>query len=175
MDRIDGREFLACLHCIFASLSASVELGLPSFSCVCRKGNTGFCCHPPGLPRGKVWVRLNSAVTESLRKGLHRGTSLRYSRLCLKWILSNSPRKFSQPGKRRSCSSQRDDREAKVLLSGGTFGKAFAHHVCLKPGAKTELIRHEPCALQRAPTISTRGLGNNTHGAHIFVCHDCST
>lgn len=99
MDRIDGREFLACLHCIFASLSASVELGLPSFSCVCRKGNTGFCCHPPGLPRGKVWVRLNSAVTESLRKGLHRGTSLRYSRLCLKWILSNLPGSSVSQGK----------------------------------------------------------------------------
>lgn len=68
------------------------------------------------------------------------------------------PRKSSQPGKRKSCSSQRDDREAKVLLAGGIFGKAFAHHVCLKPGAKTELIRHEPSALQRAPTISTGDL-----------------
>lgn len=138
---------------LFASLSVSAELGLPCSSCICKKRNTCFCCHPPGLPRGKVWVRLNSAVTESLRKGLHRGTCLRL--LVPEVDQQRPPRKLRQPGKRKSCSPQRDDREATVLLAGGIFWKAFPHHICLKPGAKTELIRHEPCAPQGAPTTST--------------------
>lgn len=84
---------------LFASLSASAELGLPRSSCICKKGNKCFCCHPPGLPRGKVCVRLNSVVTESLRKGLHRGTCLRYSCLCLRWISSNLPGSRDSQGK----------------------------------------------------------------------------
>lgn len=84
---------------LFASLSASAQLGLPRSSCICKKGNLGFCCHPPGLPRGKVWVRLNSAVTEGLRKGLHRGTCLRYSCLCLRWISRDLPGSPDSQGK----------------------------------------------------------------------------
>lgn len=112
VDRIDGREFVACLNAssldmkqvlysigLLASLSAPAELGLPRSSCICKKGNKCFCCHPPGLPRGKLWVRLNSAVTESLRKALHRGTCLRYSCLCLRRISSDLPGSRDSQGK----------------------------------------------------------------------------
>lgn len=84
---------------LFASLSAPAELGLPRSSCICKKGNKSFCCHPPGLPRGKLWVRLNSAVTESLRKALHRGTCLRCSCLCLRRISSDLPGSRDSQGK----------------------------------------------------------------------------
>lgn len=88
--------------------------GLPHFSCICGKGSTGFRCHPPGLPRGEVWVTLHSVPTGTPRKGLYRGTCLRCTCLCLRWISSNLPGSPDSQGK------------GNVTVPGGMTGKSHS-------------------------------------------------